>query len=183
MPSLPNLLRSGREAMGLTEQDVAEITKIRTDHIRALEEGNYNAFAAPVYVRGFVRTYARLIRLDPRETVAQLDAELHQLSITDNPHPLTGRRGFLDVLMLQLSKVNWRVAAPTLTLAVLVLVSVLAYRTWVEHRARDPLTQLGPGLYQPPPPHDSLPLPDLLPTPATTVPSRPNQTGSFREQD
>jgi cytoskeleton protein RodZ len=183
MPSVPELLRAGREAMGLTEQDVAEITKIRTDHIRALEEGNYNAFAAPVYVRGFVRTYARLIRLDPRETVAQLDAELHQLSTTNHPHPLTGRRGFLDVLMLQLSKVNWRVAAPTLALAALILVSVLAYRTWIEYRARDPLTQLGPGLYQPPPPSDSLPLPNLLPSPTTAPPPRANQTENSPEQD
>jgi cytoskeletal protein RodZ len=163
MPSVPEQLRAGREAMGLTEHEVADITKIRTDHIRALEEGNYETFAAPVYVRGFVRNYARLLRLDPHETVALLDAELRQHAAAEDPATLAGRRGFLDVLMLQLSKVNWRVALPTLATALVVLVSVLTYRAWVEHRSRDPLAELGPGFYQPPPGGDVLPLPGSPP--------------------
>ena len=64
MPSVPDRLREAREALGLDVYQVADITKIRTDHIRALEEGRFDAFAAPVYVRGFIRTYARLLRLD-----------------------------------------------------------------------------------------------------------------------
>jgi cytoskeleton protein RodZ len=161
MPSVPELLRTGREAMRLTEHEVADITKIRTDHIRALEAGDYEVFPAPVYVRGFVRTYARLLRLDPHETVALLDAELRQRSTTEESTSLVGRRrGVLDVLMLQLSKVNWRVALPVLALAFVVLVSVLGYRLWMDHRSRDPLAELGPGLYQPPPRGETLPLPD-----------------------
>jgi hypothetical protein len=45
-------------------QQVVEITKIRTDHLRALEAGNYDVFSAPVYIRGFVRGYAKLLKLD-----------------------------------------------------------------------------------------------------------------------
>ena len=57
-------LRAGREARKLSINEVAETTKIRTDHIRALEEGDYNVFVAPVYIRGFVRCYSMLLRLD-----------------------------------------------------------------------------------------------------------------------
>jgi cytoskeleton protein RodZ len=164
MPSVPQLLRAGREAMRLTEHEVADITKIRTDHVRALEEGDYDVFPAPVYVRGFVRTYARLVRLDPHETVALLDLELRQrFNSEDSGTQPGGRRGVLDVLMLQLSKVNWRVAFPILALAFLVLVAVLGYRLWVDHRSRDPLAELGPGFYQPPARTDTIPLPEGSP--------------------
>ena len=58
MASVAEQLRAAREAKNLTVSQVAETTKIRGDHIRALEEGNYNVFVAPVYSRGFIRTYA-----------------------------------------------------------------------------------------------------------------------------
>jgi cytoskeletal protein RodZ len=162
MPSVAEQLRVARETQGLTVHQVAEITKIRTDHIRALEEGNHKVFAAPVYIRGFVRTYAGLLRLDVPATVAALDVELSlDERLREPPSLVPGERGFLDVLMLQLSKVNWRVALPSLGVAVLLLASYLGYRAWQGARNRDPLSDLGPGLHQSAQPggNDTLPLP------------------------
>jgi cytoskeleton protein RodZ len=162
MPSVAEQLRAAREAQGLTVHQVAEITKIRTDHIRALEESNHKIFAAPVYIRGFVRTYAALLRLDVNATVAALDVELSlDERLREPPSLVPGERSFLDVLMLQFSKVNWRVALPSLGLAVLLLASYLGYRAWHSGRNRDPLSRLGPGLHQSasPSPSDTLPLP------------------------
>ena len=48
MSTVAEQLRQAREARNLTVQQVAEITKIRTDHVRAVEEGNYDVFSAPV---------------------------------------------------------------------------------------------------------------------------------------
>src|SRR5438067_13829051 len=76
MPTVAEQLRTSREAKGLTVYQVAEITKIKTDHVRALEEGNYDAFSAPVYIRGFVRTYANLLKLDVPALMDALDGEL-----------------------------------------------------------------------------------------------------------
>ena len=73
MPTVAEQLRTSREAQGLTVYQVAEVTKIRTDHVRALEEGKFEAFAAPVYVRGFVRTYATLLKLDVPGMMSQLE--------------------------------------------------------------------------------------------------------------
>ena len=47
MSTVAEQLRSAREAKKLTVEQVAETTKIRTDHIRALEEGNFNVFPRP----------------------------------------------------------------------------------------------------------------------------------------
>ena len=162
MRTVAEQLRAAREAQGLTVYQVAEITKIRTDHVRALEEGNYNAFAAPVYIRGFVRNYAGLLKIELPGIMAALDAELGQTERFHEPPPLSNEpRGFVDLMMLQLSKVNWRVAVPSLLGALLVLVAVLGYRVWRTYQSRDPLSELGPGLYQPAqrPAGETLPLP------------------------
>ena len=166
MSTVADQLRMAREARGLTVYQVAEITKIRTDHVRALEEGNYDTFSAPVYIRGFVRTYANLLKLDVPALMTALDAELGRTDRFNEPPPLTNEpRGFVDVVMLQLSKVNWRVALPSLGLALTLLVLILGYRIWRGHQSKDPLRNLGPGLYQPPQQQtgDTLPLPPVQP--------------------
>ncbi len=164
MPTVAEQLRAGREAHGLTVHQVAEITKIKTEHVRALEEGNYKAFAAPVYIRGFVRTYARILHMDPESTVAAADTELRQTGIFEDATASAGtHRGVIDVLMLQLSKVNWRVALPALGIGLAAVLTIVAYRGWSEYRHRDPLSDLGPGQYQPasPEPAETLPLPPV----------------------
>jgi hypothetical protein len=67
--------------------------------------------------------------------------------------------------MLQMSKVNWRVALPSVGAALALLVLVLGYRAWRGHQSKDPLNGLGPGLYQPPQKQsgDTLPLPPAEP--------------------
>jgi len=167
MPTVAEQLRAAREAQGLSIYQVAEITKIKTDHVRALEDGNYTTFAATVYLRGFVRTYATLVRLDVPAVMALLEAELSHTEKFHAPPPLSREpRAFLDVVMLQMSKVNWRVALPSVGAALALLVLVLGYRAWRGHQAKDPLNGLGPGLYQPSQKQsgDTLPLPPVQPT-------------------
>src|SRR5215471_841873 len=109
MPTVAEQLRHAREAQKLTLQQVAEITKIRTDHLRALEEGNFDMFSAPVYIRGFVRTYSTLLKLDVSQVMAALDAELGQTTKFSEPPRLSDQhRSILDFVMLQLSKVDWQ---------------------------------------------------------------------------
>ncbi len=143
-------------------QQVAEITKMRTDHVRALEEGNYGAFTAPVYIRGFVRTYAGMLKLDVGAVLVVLDQELGQTEKFREPPSLTQEPPTaLDKVMLRLSRVNWRVALPLLTVALIGVASFVGVRVWQNHRSRDPLEGVGPGLYEPASPlgGDTLPLP------------------------
>ena len=41
-----------------------------------MEEEHWDAIGAPVYIRGFLRTYARYLKLDPEEAVAEFNATL-----------------------------------------------------------------------------------------------------------
>ena len=153
MPTVAEQLRQARERQGLTIHQVAELTKIRTDHIRALEEGNYNVFSAPVYIRGFTRAYASILKLDVPAVVETLDAELAQTKkFRQHPSLLGDSKGILDFLMLQLTKINWRLALPILVVAVIVIGVVFGVRAWQAEQAKDPLRNLGPGIYRSPKP-------------------------------
>src|ERR1700756_798414 len=162
MATVAEQLQLAREAKNLTIHQVAEVTKIRTDHVRALEEGNFDAFTAPVYIRGFVRTYATLLKLDLGEIMAALDSELGQTEKFREPPPLVEEeRGALDFLTLQLSKVNWRIAVIILAGVGVVggLFGVIAAAR--RHQSADPLAHLAPAVYQPAQPvsGETLPLP------------------------
>jgi cytoskeletal protein RodZ len=169
MPTVAEQLRRAREEQKLSIYQIAEITKIKTDHIRALESGDFESFSAPVYIRGFVRTYARALKLDDTRVVTDLETELGQSEKFREPPPLTNEpRGPLDFLMLQLSKLNWRIFVTVLVAAVVVIVVVGSFRSSRNKKDNDVLKKLGPGLYQPSSnePGEMLPLP-------TNAPRRP----------
>jgi len=73
MPALGERFRTAREARGLTLSDVAEHIRIRSVYLAAIEDQNWNAIGAPVYIRGFLRTYARFLGLDPEEVVTEFN--------------------------------------------------------------------------------------------------------------
>jgi len=162
MPTVADQLHEAREARKLTIEQVAEVTKIRSDHVRALEEGNFNVFSAPVYIRGFVRTYSTLMKLDVPGIMETLDGELGQTKKFAEPPPLSDHpRGALDFLMLQLSRIDWRRGVLILGVAVVVLALVLGYVGYRHYRTNDPLKNVKPGVYKAPQRNggDTLPLP------------------------
>lgn len=151
MPTVAEQLRAGREAKNLTVHQVADITKIRTDHLRALEEGNYDVFTAPVYIRGFTRSCATLLKLDVPKLMAQLEAELAQTEkFSEPPNLAPHARTPLDFVMLQLSRIDWRKGAVVLALLAVAGLVLGIYGVWHHYRSADPLKGLPPGIYQPP---------------------------------
>jgi len=150
MPTVAEQLRTAREARKLTVYQVAETTKIRTDHIRALEEGNFDVFVAPVYIRGFVRTYATLLKLDVPRVISSLDSELAQTEKFSEPPPLSSEpRGALDLITLLLSRLDWRKTGLVLGTLAVVLLVVGIFAGWRHFGSRNPLADLPPAVYQP----------------------------------
>jgi cytoskeletal protein RodZ len=158
MPTVGEQLRAARETQKLAIHQVADWTKIRGDHLRALEEGNYSVFSAPVYIRGFVRTYATLLKLDAPKILDQLNLEMASSGQKD-PALSQPANGILDDAMFQLSKFVRRLAVPMVAALLLVTVVVASYFIWLRAKKKDPLEGLGPGLYQAPPANNTLPVP------------------------
>ncbi|WP_338666749.1 helix-turn-helix domain-containing protein [Pseudodesulfovibrio methanolicus] len=72
---LGETLQREREAKGLTIKAVMEATKISRVILLALESGDRSALPHPVYTKGFVKSYARLLGLDPDELSMVVDRE------------------------------------------------------------------------------------------------------------
>ena len=65
-------LAAQREAMGWTVEQVADQLKLAVRQVIALEEGDYANLPGPAVVRGFVRAYAKVVKLDAAPLVAQI---------------------------------------------------------------------------------------------------------------
>jgi cytoskeleton protein RodZ len=58
-------LREARESQGLSLDDAAADLRARVDQLRALEEERFTEFGGDVYAKGFLRSYATELGLDP----------------------------------------------------------------------------------------------------------------------
>lgn len=160
MSTVAEQLRSAREAKKLTVEQVADLTKIRTDHVRALEEGKFSVFSATIYIRGSVKIYANLLKLDVPLILAALDAELKGTEKFSGLPPLSETtKKPLDHVLYWLSKVNVKVIAAAAVVLVLVVIFLLAKWAWHGRTKNDPLANLPPAVYQPANSGDTLPLP------------------------
>ena len=68
-------LSTARNRLGLSTSDVADRLRIRMMFVEALEREEWATIGEFVYVRGFLRNYAKLLGLDPCALVEQLTAE------------------------------------------------------------------------------------------------------------
>ena len=159
MPTVAEQLRAAREAKKLTIEQLADITKIRTDHLRALEEGNYDVFSAPIYIRGSVKNCAMTLKLDVPKIMADLDRELKGTENFSEPPPLMDQaKTPVDHLMYWLSKLNWKVGAWAGFVVGVVVIFILA-RAAVHHlRGHSRAPNLPPAVYQPSDSGETLPL-------------------------
>jgi len=67
-------LAQAREAAGLSLEDVARQLKFAPRQLQALEAGELQRLPGGTFVRGMVRSYARLLHLDPEPLLAQVGA-------------------------------------------------------------------------------------------------------------
>lgn len=73
-PSVGQQLRAAREAAGLSVSDVAQSLKFSARQVELLEADNYSALPGSTAVRGFTRSYARLLGLDAESLLRLLDS-------------------------------------------------------------------------------------------------------------
>jgi hypothetical protein len=66
---LCRLLRAARERRSLTIEDIARVTRIPDHSLRRLEAGEFEDLPGDVFVRGFLRSYARCVGLDAADVL------------------------------------------------------------------------------------------------------------------
>lgn len=65
-------LAAAREARGLALADVAQQLKFGARQLEALEQERFDALPGATFARGMVRSYARLLKLDPEPLVERI---------------------------------------------------------------------------------------------------------------
>ena len=92
-------LRDARIARGVTIDDAQRATRISRRYLQALEDEDFEALPAPVFARGFLRSYAQYLSIDPTELVSRFPGEprpehaLPGIVSFDRPQRRTARRG------------------------------------------------------------------------------------------
>lgn len=75
-------LRQARDRRALPIDECAEGTRIRSKYLMALEENQFEALPEPAYARGFLRTYASFLGLDPGRLLDLFDEQAIESSQT-----------------------------------------------------------------------------------------------------
>ena len=75
MRDIGNTLREARIRKGLAISDVADVTKIRSKYLMALEENDFEVLPGSTVVKGFLRSYAVFLKLDPELLLAEYGSQ------------------------------------------------------------------------------------------------------------
>jgi hypothetical protein len=102
MAELGNTLSRTRRARGITLEDAERDTHVSKRYLLALENEDFTVFPAPVYARGFLRTYSRYLGLNPEELVRVFPNGDLNVDMTPLPTVVQPQQ--------QLVNVNWIVA-------------------------------------------------------------------------
>lgn len=69
------ILRQAREKLGLTQQQVAESLCLRQTIIRYIEDDAMPKELSPIFARGYVRAYAKLVDIPERDVLPVMDGD------------------------------------------------------------------------------------------------------------
>lgn len=64
MQTIGERLEEARKRKGISIREAAEATKIRSDYLQKFEANAFDLDLPPLYIKGFVRSYARFLELD-----------------------------------------------------------------------------------------------------------------------
>ncbi len=141
-PGAGALLRQAREARGATVEQVAAALKLRPRQVEAIEDERYETLGSATYVRGFVRSYARLVELDGDALLALLDRQ----ALVAAPPALEVPAGEGVALPGSRPRKPWLMPVMALSLPVVVALGLAAYFDWF-----GPLTTMRPAVVPPVP--------------------------------
>lgn len=66
---LGQTLKQAREEHDVSQSEAAAATRIKIQHIAALESEEFETIAAPAYAKGFIKLYAEYLEMDPEPLI------------------------------------------------------------------------------------------------------------------
>ena len=120
------LLRSERERVGFSAEEVAKLLHLSRNALAYLEAGRFDRLPGDTFTRGYIRSYARLLKLDPnvfaRYHDSYVGADSREVRVASINRNLPGRR-----------QARWLMVLST----VLIITAMLALGLWWWSDSRD----------------------------------------------
>src|SRR5690554_5640565 len=90
-----SILRQAREDAGLTQEDVVADTRMTLYNVRALENDDFKRLPSDTFTRGYLRIYAKLLKLDVEPLIAAYEQTRRDAGLDPEPvdTALQNRRG------------------------------------------------------------------------------------------
>lgn len=120
-------LQAARIEKGLSVQDVANRMHLSSNILESIEENNFDEITAPIFVKGYLRAYARIVSLDEDEMIQQ-----YINFYSEEDPPITSTSNMAPELSVADARIKW-----TTYLVILVLAALLAVWWWNKERNQE----------------------------------------------
>lgn len=160
--SVGQVLRDARESQGVTLENAAIRLHLMQRQIEAMETDDFGSLGQPVFARGFVRNYARLLGLAPEPLLARMEGAPAEPAVVTHPAAILPH--------------SW-VTSPwviLLLLGLLLAVAVpVAMYWWLNSGTEEEQSRPAPGVQSRPVPAPAAPAaaPAPAPAPAAALPA------------
>jgi cytoskeletal protein RodZ len=107
MQSVGQYLRHEREAKQLNVEEIARATRVPMSSVERIESDQFDELPGEVFVRGFLKSYARALGISPDDVLARYTASRRVAWVTPLPlsspaRPQSGRFGVAIAFVLLL---------------------------------------------------------------------------------
>ena len=136
MQTIGERLEEARKRKGVSVREAAEATKIRSDYLQKFEANSFDLDLPSLYIRGFMRNYARYLELDQERFIAEYDSvaategrgprrvetreNYGRVEFAENGEATSGKRSSVDQAML--FKYGLMIGVPIIVIGLIVLV-------------------------------------------------------------
>jgi cytoskeleton protein RodZ len=145
-------LREARERAGITLREVAAATKISVPVLEALERNDIGRLPGGIFVRAFVRAYARHVGLEPEDTVRRFVARFPDAAVEESPARYEGIAETIEIDDGQRASRMWRAVWWLLPIVLVVVFFWFGGRlTWWGGQAHPAAARAGVQTEQVPP--------------------------------
>ena len=125
-------LQAARIKKGLSLEDVANRMHLSASILEAIEENNFDEITAPIFVKGYLRAYARIVALSEDEMIQQ-----YVDFYSEEDPPISSTSNMVPELSVADARIKW-----TTYLVILVLGVLLAAWWWNKQQGEAPSISL-----------------------------------------
>ena len=125
-------LQTARIKLSLSIEDVANRMHLSVSILQSIEENNFDDITAPIFVKGYLRAYARIVSLDEEEMI-----EEYLNFYSDEDPPINSTSNTSPEISSNDARIKW-----TTYIVIIVLAGLIAAWWWNENQNRGDVVSL-----------------------------------------